>query len=274
MAAIVYLNVEYFLYEFPSPIGLSPAQAGRAPDVLNYAWREYGMRAGIWRLMDVLDRHDVPVTVGLNSEVCRSHPDVVEACVARGWEIANHGVTNSVQLYGLAADEQRAVIRESSATIEAFTGTRPHGWLGPGLAETGETLQILVEAGFGYVGDWGIADDRPFYLAVGHGNLLAVPYSLETNDLVLYLLQYRDTNQALQQITDQFETLRAEASQQSKVFALVLHPYLSGVPHRIAMLDRFFGHVRQLDGVWWAQARQLEVWYRRHVGAINERDCP
>jgi allantoinase len=262
LAALVYLNIEHFLYDSPSPIGLSHAQLGRSPDVLNYAWREYGIRVGVWRLMEMLDRHHVEVTVGLNSEVCRQYPNVVEACLSRNWEIVGHGVTNSIQMYGLSREDQRSVIRESLATIESATGTRPSGWLGPGLAETDDTLQLLSDEGVRYVADWGIADDMPFWLCGTTESLVAMPYSLETNDLTVYLLQQRDTRQAFHQFRAQFDTLHAESTQRPKVFALVLHPYLSGVPHRIGMLNEFFEHVRSADEVWWTRAHKVAEWFR------------
>jgi peptidoglycan/xylan/chitin deacetylase (PgdA/CDA1 family) len=264
LAALVYLNLEYFLYDSPAPIGLSPAQVGRSPDVLNYAWREYGMRVGVWRMMEVLDRYQIGVTVGLNSEVCRQYPTVVEACLTRNWEITGHGVTNSIQLYGLSREDQRIMIQESLATIESTTGIRPHGWLGPGLAETHDTLRLLCEEGITYVADWGTADDIPFWLHSHSTNekLLAMPYSLETNDLTVYLLQRYDTPQAFRRFTAQFDTLFAESSMYAKVFVLVLHPYLSGVPHRIGMLNEFFEYVRSDKDVWWTRADEMDTWFR------------
>lgn len=263
LAVIVYINVEHFRWDLPSPVGLTAPQLSRTPDVINFAWREYGLRVGIWRLMEVLDRHDVKATVALNSEVCRAYPIVVEHCLERGWAVASHGVTNSTQMYGLGDDDQRAIVRESVETIRSSTGRAPRGWLGPGLAETFETLQILWEEGFGYVADWGIADDLPYPLTVGDGGLLAMPYPQETNDLPLYLWLHRDTDQAYRQFTEQFEVLRDESAANGKVFSLALHPYLSGVPHRIRMLDRFLEHARSAQGVWWATADEVESWYRK-----------
>ena len=58
-AVVVYLNMEYFRYDLPSPMALTPGQADRLPDIINYAWRDYGTRAGVWRVIDVLEKHGV-----------------------------------------------------------------------------------------------------------------------------------------------------------------------------------------------------------------------
>jgi hypothetical protein len=112
LAVIVYVNVEYFQCDLPSPMALTPGQADRTPDIINYTWRDYGIRVGIWRVIDALDKHGIKPTIVLNSEVCRAYPIVVEEFVKRDWEVADHGVTNSIHLYGLSADQQRAMIRE------------------------------------------------------------------------------------------------------------------------------------------------------------------
>jgi allantoinase len=71
------------------------------PDVVNYAWREYGMRVGLWRIADVLDGAGIKATIALNSLVCEHYPKVVEEMKKRGWEFMGHGTTNSESLAGL-----------------------------------------------------------------------------------------------------------------------------------------------------------------------------
>jgi peptidoglycan/xylan/chitin deacetylase (PgdA/CDA1 family) len=259
-AVIVYVNVEYFRYDLPSPMALTQGQADRTPDIINYTWRDYGMRAGIWRVIDVLDKHNVKPTVTLNSEVARAYPAVVDELVSRDYEIANHGVTNSVHLYGQTADNQRAMIEESSEAIEKVTGKRPVGWLSPGLSEAYDSLELLADAGYRYVAEWGIAADVPFPLGVG--DLVAVPYPQETNDLPLFVRYQRSAEEGYQQWAEQFDVLYEESATASKVMSISLHPYIIGVPHRIRVLDRLLAHIASHPDVWFAQAQEVDEWYR------------
>lgn len=260
MAVVVYINVEYFRYDLPSPMALTQGQAERTPDIINYTWRDYGMRAGIWRVVDVLDRHRVRATVTLNSEVARAYPAVLDELVSRSYEIANHGVTNSVHLYGLGADEQRAMVAESTEAIEKATGTRPVGWLSPGLSEAHDSLSVISEAGYRYVAEWGIAADVPYPLGVG--NLLAVPYAQETNDLPVFVRYQRSSEEAYRQYVEHFDVMYEESATASKVMAISLHPYIIGVPHRIRVLDRLMSHIGSHEGVWFATAQEIDDWYR------------
>jgi peptidoglycan/xylan/chitin deacetylase (PgdA/CDA1 family) len=264
LALVVYVNIEYFRYDLPSPMALTPPQADRIPDVINYAWRDYGTRVGIFRLAETLGQHGARATALLNSEVCRAFPEVVEECMARDWEIADHGVTNSMHLYGRSADDQRAMIRESIEAITAFTGKRPIGWLSPGLSESSDSLQVLWEEGFRYVLEWGLNDDLPYPLTVGDGSLLAIPYPQETNDLPMFIRLQRSAEEGYRQFVDQFDVLYEEAAEGGKVMTISLHPYIIGVPHRIKVLDRVLEHVRAHDDVAMMTAEEVDSWYRTH----------
>src|SRR5919197_24160 len=138
-------NVEVWHYDSPVGTGVSPNPTNRVPDVINFAWREYGIRVGLWRFADVLDAAGVKATVALNSQVCDAHPKAGEEMKKRGWELMGHGTTNSESLAGLAPDKEKEVIRHVLTTIEKASGKRPRGWLGTGLTQTNNTLDILAE---------------------------------------------------------------------------------------------------------------------------------
>ena len=82
-------NIETFPLDEPVPGG-----TGQAPDVINWAPRDYGNRVGVFRLMEVLAGHDVRGTVALNSEVCDDHPQIVEDALELGWEFMGHNQSN------------------------------------------------------------------------------------------------------------------------------------------------------------------------------------
>ena len=134
VAVWVIPNIEHFLFDRPST-SVTAATVGLVPDVLNYSWRDYGVRVGIWRMMDVMEKHGVKGTVALNSDVCTKYPRIIEAANGLGWEWMGHGRNNSILINKQPEDEERGLIREVVETITKGTGHRPRGWLGPALTE-------------------------------------------------------------------------------------------------------------------------------------------
>ena len=256
LAVWVVPNIEHF--EDDSLAGATIATpAVEPPDVPNYAWRDYGLRVGIWRTMRTLDRLRIRGTVALNGRVCQMYPTVVEACRARGWEFMGHGWTNSRSLSGLDQVEERARIAETLQTIEQATGTRPIGWLGPALAETASTLDVLAEHGVQYVGDW-VNDEQPYPLRTSGGTLIAMPYSIEINDIGTFLRRGFSGPDYERMLLDQFEVLHAEGS---RVMCIALHPFITGVPFRAKYLDRALEAIRQHNDVWFATGSEILAAY-------------
>ena len=144
VAVYVGLNVEHFLLDRPST-SIWPGTADLVPDALNHGWRDYGVRVGIWRTTQTLDRHGVRASVLLNSDVARHYPQIIKAGLDRDWAWLAHGRTNSVLHANLTEAEERAELADIVGTITAATGSRPRGWMGPGLTETLNTPRLLAE---------------------------------------------------------------------------------------------------------------------------------
>ncbi|HZU07927.1 MAG TPA: polysaccharide deacetylase family protein [Chloroflexota bacterium] len=263
VAVWVIPNIEHFHIDRPGT-ALRPESAQQAPDVYNFAWRDYGLRVGIWRLMAILDKYGVRATVALNAEVCDHYPLIVQEGVKRGWEFMGHGLTNSQRLAGLSEAEEREVIARTLARIEQAVGRRPRGWLGPGLAETWRTPDLLAEAGIEYVGDW-CADDQPFPMRVARGELIAMPYTVELNDIPLFLHHHFTGQQFYEAIRDQFDVLYQEGRESGRVMAIALHPFITGVPHRAKYLDQALAYVTGHRHVWLATGSEILDAYRAQL---------
>jgi peptidoglycan/xylan/chitin deacetylase (PgdA/CDA1 family) len=255
-------NVEVWNYDSPEGQAVSPNVGKIVPDVVNYAWREYGMRVGLWRIADVLDAAGVKATVALNALVCEHYPRAVEEMKKRGWEFMGHGTTNSESLAGLNFDKENEVIQTILKTIEQSTGQRPRGWLGSGLAETYNTLDILAAAGVVYCGDWN-SDDQPYPLKVKSGRLYSIPYCMEINDIPLYIRKGYTGEQYYRSVMDQFETLYAESEGQPRVMGIPLHPMITGQPLRIKYLQRVIAEIKRYDRVWFATGSEIVDAYQR-----------
>ena len=262
LAVWIVPNVEVWRYDSPSGQAITPNDRGIVPDVVNYAWREYGMRVGLWRFADILDAAGVKATVALNAAVVEHHPKAVDEMRKRGWEFMGHGITNSENLAGLTLETERNLIQTALRTIEQATGRRPRGWLGSGLTETYNTLDILAEEGVVYCGDWN-SDDQPYRMKVKTGRLYSVPYCMEINDIPLFIRKGYTGEQYLQSVVDQFDALYADSAKQPRVMGIPLHPMITGQPLRIKYLERALAHMKQRDKVWFATGSEIVDAYQR-----------
>jgi allantoinase len=252
-------NVEVWQYDSAFGAQISPNPTNHVPDIFNYAWREYGMRVGLWRLADAMDEAGVKATVALNAQVCDVFPKAVAEMKRRGWEFMGHGTTNSTTLAAFdqrPEEEERDAIRNILKTIEQATGKRPRGWLGSGLAETYNSLDILAAEGVVYCGDWN-NDDQPVPMKVKSGKMFGIPYCNEINDISVYLRKGWTGEQYLLSVMDQFDTLYADSRKQPRVMGIPLHPMLSGQPLRIKYFERAIAHMKEHEGVWFATGSEI-----------------
>lgn len=263
LAVWIIPNVEAWAFDSPHGLATSPNTRNVVPDVINFAWREYGIRVGLWRIADVLEAAGIRATVALNSSVCEIFPRAVAEMKKKGWEFMGHGITNSQLLSSLSnVEEEKDVIRTALGTIEQGTGERPKGWLGPALAETYDTLDILAAEGVRYVGDWN-NDDQPYRMKVKTGEILSIPYCMELNDIGLFARNGYTGRQYMDAIVDQFETLYSESKNLARVMGIPLHPFLVGQPLRIKYFQRAIAHMRRRNRVWFATGAEIAEAYGR-----------
>ena len=260
IAVWVIPNIEHFHWDRPST-SVTAVTAHLKPDVLNYSWRDFGVRVGIWRMMEVMERHGVKGTVALNSEVCGQYPRIIEAGNDLGWEWMGHGSTNSVLFNDQTEDEERGLIRDIVSTIADGTGTAPRGWLGPALSESFNTPDILAENGIEYVCDW-VNDEQPYAMNVKSGSLISVPYSIEINDIPAFLDRGLGAEEFYRMIIDQFDVLYEDGAASGRVMAICLHPFLIGHAFRAKYLDKALGYIRQRAEAWITRGGEINDWYR------------
>lgn len=253
------INVEEWDINAPMARTVLPTPQGVSvlPDIANFGWFDYGLRVGFWRLKQVLDRHGIRATVSLNASVCLSYPQIVEESMKSGWEMMGHGF---IQRAINTEPDEREVIRRTVRTIKECTGKAPRGWMGPGLAETFNTPDILAEEGLEYVCDW-CNDDQPYVMKVERGRLVSIPYTLEINDIPLYLIQHHRSPELFERGRDHFDTLYREGEQHARIMAISTHPYITGVPHRIKYFDMLFDYIRQFAGVVFMTGSEILDWY-------------
>jgi peptidoglycan/xylan/chitin deacetylase (PgdA/CDA1 family) len=254
------VNVEEWAIErsMPRQVLTPPMGNPLQPDLPNWAWHEYGMRVGFWRILKALGDRGLKATMALNGNIVNSYPRIAEAALQADWEFMGHGFVQRPMHH---LDDQRAAIDATVAAIKGFTGAGPRGWESPGLTETEETLDHLRAAGIDYVANWPI-DDLPSELITTHGPILQVPYTLETNDIVVHAVQHLPSDGFKRRCIDQFDRLYLEGADQPRVMAISLHPYLTGVPHRIGYFEQALDHILGHGHVAWMKGSEIADWYR------------
>lgn len=251
LAVYLGFNLEHFAFGEGLGARLAPAAQG-GPDVLNYAWREYGNRVGAWRCLDLFEQLKLPAGVILNTALYDHCPDLVAAFAKRGDELIGHGHTNAESQGGLSPDDEFALIESCTRRIERESGQRPLGWLSPWIAESAATPDLLARAGYRYTLNW-CHDDQPTVMRTAHGALCAVPYPQELNDIPMIVARQMTGPDFADMIVDQFDEMLEQSAQQPLVMGIALHPYLVGQPHRLRHLRRALTHIVQTGqrDVWW-----------------------
>jgi allantoinase len=259
MVVWVIVNVEEWDPREPMPrtVLTPPAGGSPSPDIPNWAWHEYGNRVGFWRMLEVFDELGVRAVLAINGCAIPSYEPIARAALERGWEFIGHGYT---QKNLQKVPDERADIARTTQAIESFTGRRPRGWLGPGLTETWETPDLLVEEGYDYVCDW-VLDDQPVVLRTRTRPIVNVPYTQECNDVAMMLIQHHKASEYHDRAIDQFEQIHHDARDSARVMALVVHPYIMGAPHRLKYFRRALERMRERPDVLFWTGEQILDWY-------------
>jgi peptidoglycan/xylan/chitin deacetylase (PgdA/CDA1 family) len=262
----VYLGLNLETFAFGEGLGAKLAPSLGEPDVLNYAWRDWGNRVGGWRMLDLFDDIQFPASVLVNSVLYDEAPELVAAFSGRGDEIVGHGRTNSERQGALDEAAERALIAEATGRIAAAEGRPPRGWLGPWISESVVTPDLLSEQGYTYLLDWAM-DDQPVFLETrAGGRLLSVPYPQELNDIPAIVARQASGGEFADMIIEAFDEMLEQSTKAPLVMGIALHPYIVGQPHRLRPLRRALKHIAsRRDEIWITTAGAIAD----HALAVN-----
>jgi peptidoglycan/xylan/chitin deacetylase (PgdA/CDA1 family) len=249
LAVYLGFNLEHF--DFGEGLGAALGPTSPQPDVLNYAWRDYGNRVGVWRCLELFEALKLPVGVLINTALYDYCPEVIEAFVKRGDELIGHGHTNSERQGTLSEAEERKLLEGCRTRIARESGRAPQGWLSPWISESAVTPDLLIETGYRYTLNW-CHDDQPVRFATRSENALwSIPYPQEVNDIPMIVARQMDGRDFADLVVDNFEEMLQQCEAQPLVMGIALHPYLVGQPYRLRHLRRALTHiVSQSERVW------------------------
>ena len=269
LAVCVLVNLEHTEWQPPEgSVQVVTAAGGLAvrpfPDYARLSHREYGHRVGIFRLLDVLEKHGLKATVAMDALTAEHYPFLVRHCLERGCEIIGHGIAVTQMISSeMSEAAERDYIQTALEALKRATGHVPVGWLGPEYGESARTPQLLAQAGIRYVCDWA-NDEQPYRMKTSEGELFALPIMLELDDLHALGERRVPVTRYAEMLTDSFEQLYRDGSRNGRLLVLHLHPWLSGQPFRIRYLHKALGTLLRRRGVWAASGREIIDWDRQH----------
>ena len=260
LAVWINLAVQFFPLNqrgkpFAPPGGMTTAY----PDLRHYTLREYGNRVGMVRCLQALDKFALEPTFAVNSIVADLYPRLLERLCDRGNEILCHSWHMDALHHGDLDESEEAEIIEGALTrLRVATGQPITGWLSPGGSQSHSTPDLLARNGIEYMGDW-INDDLPYAFRTKHGELIALPLSLELDDHFIIGVNLHSESEYADQVKDACDFLLREAEESGggRLLALNVHPWLMGQPHRIAALENALEHIASRSGIWSASAQNI-----------------
>lgn len=226
------------------------------PDYRHYTARDYGNRVGAWRFLEALAGAGAKASFATNAAVAERYPELAAAVTAGGHEIIAHSTDmNAIIDSSLATADERALIADAMARIEAAAGVRPQGWLSIARSQSFNTLDLLAEQGLGYCCDW-VNDELPYRFANG---LVSLPLNHELSDRQIITVQQQSADSWAQMLEDAFDWLAAEAAREGGGRMLPIHitPYVMGLPYRIAALEMLLARLATREECWVATGGEI-----------------
>ena len=242
------------------------------PAIQGYGIRDYGNRVGHKRQMDVLDRYNIRGSVSLSTALCDHHPEIISLCAERNWEFFSHGIYNTRYTYGMSEEQEREMIRDSMEAIHKHTGQQCAGYLAPALSHSELTLDLFAEVGSELFGDQGgfytcdlFHDDQPTPISLRSAKrFVSIPYSLEMNDTIAFVVNRMEPRRYGQMLKDCFDRLYDEGKSSGTVMCIPTHNYQVSCPHRLKAFEEALEYITGHSDVWVTTGREIARHYIDH----------
>lgn len=221
---------------------------------------EYGSRAGLARVLALLERHELPATFFVPAVVARLHPESITKIVAAGHEVGLHGWIHERNSL-LDEATERMLMQQAIATLTAASGRRPVGIRTPSWDASPHTLALVAELGLLYDSSF-MADDRPYELLLRGEptGIVELPVEWILDDYPYFGMSRTQPIRPHMPPSDVLEIWRAEfdgAHAEGTLLVLTMHPHIIGHRSRMAMLEALVEHMRARPGVWFATHEQV-----------------
>ena len=261
-------NIEYYELDPPENPQRKPWPSPN-PAIAGYSIRDYGNRVGHMRQMKLLDKYGIRGSISLSTGLCDHHPEIIELCKERNWEFFSHGIYNTRYTYGLSEQQERDMILDAMETIYKHTGQKCAGYLAPALSHSELTLDLFAEVGTELFGDEGgiytcdlFHDDQPTPINLRSGKkFVSIPYSLEMNDTIAYVVNKIEPRRYCEIIKNNFDRLYQEGAENGTVMCIPTHNYQVSCPHRIKAFEEALEYITGHSDVWVTTGREIADYF-------------
>ena len=227
----------------------------RNPEARNFptlmSEREYGPSVGAPRILGLLDEYDIKASFYIPGYVAETHEALVLDIKERGHEIAHHGYMHEPPAT-LSKEREEEVLDKGIAIIERITGERPRGYRSPSWELSEHSLSLLAERGFLYDSSL-MGDDVPYMVDADGGRLVEIPIHWELDDVPYFnyvpALGYRNLMASPELVYQVWSAAFEGAYHYGSSFVLTMHPFVTGRPGRLRMLERLIRYISEFPGV-------------------------
>lgn len=251
-----------------------------SPALPGYTSRDWGNRVGHIRQMELLEKYGIRGSISLSTALCDHHPEIIELCKERNWEFFSHGIYNTRYTYGMSEEQELAMIKDSIETIYKHTGQKCAGYLAPALSHSESTLDLFAEATTEMFGDEAgfytcdlFHDDQPTPINLRSGKrFVSIPYSLEMNDTIAYLVQKTTPRQYGIELKENFDRLYAEGAESGTIMCIPTHNYQVSNAHRIKAYEDALAYITGHSDVWITTGKEIASYFLDHYYESTLKD--
>jgi hypothetical protein len=235
-----------------SPMG-NPLPAG-VLDTMAISWAAYGVKRGIYRLLDAFERHKAKASVMVNAVIAERAPEAVKAVAEAGHEVLSHSYAMDVIPALLSDEDEKKNIARCTTLLEKASGQKVQGWLSPRGTSKPSTPKLLAEAGYRWYGDV-FDDDLPYVLRYGDRKIVAIPLATDVNDMAF--MKYGNPPRLM---FDSFEEnvgiARANGGEPT-IIDVTAHAHIFGHPRGAHYYEQIVAQAATLPDVWVATRAEI-----------------
>jgi peptidoglycan/xylan/chitin deacetylase (PgdA/CDA1 family) len=260
----VVLNVAYEGWSDRKAPGISPMGNPLPAGVFDtnaLSWGTYGAVRGIERLLRALERTQQRASVMVSGVFGERTPNMVRAIAAAGHEIVAHSYAQDIIPAQLTHEQVRADILNTTALLERASGQRPLGWISPRGTPSAESARLLVEAGYAWQGDV-FDDDRPYVQVFNNGGIVAIPLTMEINDLPHAMRFGRSPGQYVDLFDEALVHLLADPTE-AVMIDVTAHAHVYGRPAGAWAFEAIARKIGGMTDIWVATRGEIAA----HVSA-------
>lgn len=239
------------------PMG-NPLKAG-VLDLQARSWAEYGPNVGAWRLLDVLAGAGATAVFYVSGILAERYPLLMSAIAEAGHTIAGHSWAQDIIPAAQPRDEEERDLVRCIAALEGATGQQLRGWLSPRCTPSADTVELLAGNGFAWHADY-FDQDLPRLLDTKTGALVAMPFTMEVNDMPLYV-RYGNEPAAFSATFERIVTEWRALDERPYCLDITVHAHVFGRPYGAIEFEKTLAIAQHRRNVWLTDHASLAAMY-------------